>query len=179
MRTPIFAVLALAFAAAACQKASDEGDTKRVPRPPPPEEVRVPAQLHVEVTVDGAPAPALDAARLDAAPPDFADQERRAWKLAPLLGEAALRPGAVMAAAAKEGPEVLLRAAPSATDPQPVLMVSRRGEVVVTMLDPSAPFPEFHGRGGRLGRAGDSLPRVAGVTRLRVFVEHQGAKPPP
>jgi hypothetical protein len=175
MKSWSLAAVSFAFAVVSCQKASDEGDTKRVPRPPPSalpgEAASVPAQLRVEVVVDGSPAAVIDAARLEARPADFADAERRAWKLTPLLGDAAARPGAVMAVAAKDGPEVLLRSPATAEEPQPVLMVSRRGEVVATMLDPLAPFPEYHGRGGRLGRAGDPLPRVSGVTRVRVFVE--------
>jgi hypothetical protein len=62
-------------------------------------------------------------------------------------------------------------------DFQPVLQVSRRGEVVATMVDPKAPFPEYHGRGGRLGRTGDPLPRVSGVTAIRVFLDPPS--PPP
>jgi hypothetical protein len=168
---PTLALVSLGLLSPGCQRASDEGDTKRVPRPPPPETESVPAALKVEVTIDGATAPAIDAARLQALPPDFSDQDRRAWKLGTLLGAPALRPGAVVAAAAREGPEVLLRQAAGDAEPQAVLMVSRRGDVVATMLDPKAPFPEYHGRGGRLGRAGDSLPRVVDVVRLRVFVD--------
>lgn len=169
------AAVTFALAAFSCQRASEEGDTKRVPRPPPSalpgEAAAVPAHLRVEVSVDGAATAAIDAARLEERPADFADAERRAWKLAPLLGDAAARPGAVMAVSAKDGPEVLLRTPANAEEPQPVLLVSRRGEIVATMLDPAAPFPEYHGRGGRLGRAGDPLPRVSGVTRVRVFLE--------
>lgn len=155
----------------ACQRASDDGDTKRVPKPPPPEELKVPADLRVSVTIDGAPSAPIDAPRLEAHKADFSDEDRRAWRLVDLLGEAVRRPGAVMAVAAKDGPEVLLRPAPTVDDPQPILLVSRRGEVVATMIDPKAPFPEYHGRGGRLGRTGDPLPRVSGVTTIRVFVE--------
>jgi len=169
----VFLFTAVALGAPACQRTSDEGDTKRVPKPPPPEELKVPVDLRIEVTIDGAPGATIDAPRLEANKADFADQDRHAWKLVELLGDSTRRPGSVMAIAAKGGPEVLLRPAPTAADPQPVLLVSRRGEVVATMIDPKAPFPEYHGRGGRLGRTGDPLPRVSGVTKIRVFVETQ------
>jgi hypothetical protein len=40
--------------------------------------------------------------------------------------------------------------------------------VIVAALDPKDPFPRWHGEGGRLHRAGDSLPRVAPVAKLDI-----------
>ena len=37
-----------------------------------------------------------------------------------------------------------------------------------TALDPKDPFPKFHGQGGRLHRAGDSMPRVSPVAKLAI-----------
>jgi hypothetical protein len=51
---------------------------------------------------------------------------------------------------------------------EPVLFLTRRGEVIVAALDPKDPFPKFHGQGGRLHRAGDSMPRVASVAKLEI-----------
>jgi hypothetical protein len=47
-------------------------------------------------------------------------------------------------------------------------MLNRRGDLVATMLAPNAPFPPFHGAGGRLGRPGDTTPHVPGVVRIVV-----------
>ena len=80
-RALLFGLLALG----ACSKASDESRTKRAPTAPPPPTVEIPASLRIEVTVDGAAAPAVDAARLLALPPDFADAERKAWRLTSLV----------------------------------------------------------------------------------------------
>jgi len=49
-----------------------------------------------------------------------------------------------------------------------VLFLTRRGEVIVSMIDPKDPFPRYHGQGGRLQRAGDSWPRVVRVQRLEI-----------
>jgi len=57
---------------------------------------------------------------------------------------------------------------PTAEGLEPVLFLTRRGEVIVSALDPKQPFPRYHGQGGRLHRAGDSLPRVAPVARLAI-----------
>jgi hypothetical protein len=56
----------------------------------------------------------------------------------------------------------------ASTDAQPALMLNRRGDLVATMLAPNAPFPPFHGAGGRLGRPGDTTPHVPGVVRIVV-----------
>src|SRR5690348_14530431 len=85
MRVVLLACV-LAAAGSGCQKASDATQAKRMPQPPPAPEIRVPDALRIEVVVGGKDTPAIDAARLRATPPDFADSERRAWRLTTLLG---------------------------------------------------------------------------------------------
>jgi hypothetical protein len=169
-------VLALAFATA-CSRASESSDAKRSPKPPPAESVAVPAGLHVDVEIDGAPAAPIDAARLAGIKPDFSDDEHRAWRVATILGPAAMRPGVVVAAVGDRGVSVEMRAGPGPSDPTPALLLNRRGEVVVGMLAPGAPFPVYHGNGGRLGRPGDPLPHVAGPTKLRIYLEGDTGAP--
>ena len=41
-------------------------------------------------------------------------------------------------------------------------------EVIVSAIDPKDPFPRYHGQGGRLHRAGDSMPRVVPVAKLAI-----------
>jgi hypothetical protein len=171
LRTLAFAALLLA---AGCSRLSDSTDTKRSPKPPPSASVAVPASLHIDVEVDGTPAAPIDAARLEAVKPDFSDDDHRAWRLTTLVGPAAARPGVVIAAVADQGVALELRPTGAATDPAPVLELNRRGEVVVTMMSPGEPFPEFHGKGGRLNRPGDPAPRVMSPTKLRVSVAAAG-----
>ena len=87
------------------------------------------------------------------------------------MGDAAKRSGVVIAVSGADRPEVLLRNPEDADKPQPALMTTRRGELVATMVSPQDPFPEYHGRGGRLGRSGDSIPRIVGVRKIRVYLE--------
>jgi hypothetical protein len=171
---PLLAIsFALSFAIpllAGCSRASDSADAKRSPKAPPAVSGVVPAGWHVDVEIDGANAPPIDAPRLDATKPDFADEEHRAWRVATLVGAAAARPGAIIAAVGDAGTAVEMRSGTAPNDPTPVLSLNRRGEVVVEVISPDDPFPDFHGKGGRLNRPGDPQPRVAAPTKLRVYV---------
>jgi hypothetical protein len=174
---PIAVVAALALVAA-CSKPSDTIDAKRSPKPPPAASVAVPAGLHVDVEIDGVPAPPIDAARLGATAPDFQDEDHRAWRVATLVGPAAARPGVVVAAVGDKGVAVEMRAGAGPTDPTPVLSLTRRGDVVAELLAPETPFPDFHGKGGRLNRPGDPTARVPSPVRLRVYVAGSTAPAP-
>jgi hypothetical protein len=166
----VVVVLASATAAAtlgACAKASDEKSAKRIPAPPPPDDVGVPPDLTIDVTVDGTPAPAITTARLESTTPDFLDAERRAWKITTLLPELA-SPGAAVLARGPTGVSVRLERTPTPVVMEPVLFLTRRGDVVVSMVDPADPFPDYHGQGGRLRRPGDPLPRLSPVNSLAI-----------
>lgn len=160
----------LALLLVGCTKASDATSAKRMPQPPPPatRDVPLPDGLRIEVVVAGKPARAVDAARLRALPPDFQDPERRAWKMTTLLGADVVPPGTELVISGAPAAGLLLTQPPNASDPQPVLMLNRRGEVVATVLTPGAPFPPYHGEGGRLHRPGDTTPHLAGVVRIQV-----------
>ncbi len=160
-------LVALLLAIAACSRASEESEAKRTPSPPPPPEVRVPQDLHIAVTVDGADAPAITADALAHAKPDFEDAVRRAWKLTTLL-PAFARDGAVVTARGQGGVALELERPASPSAPQPVLVLTRRGDVELTVVDPANPFPDFHGMGGRLRRPGDTTPRLAPVVAISV-----------
>jgi hypothetical protein len=169
-RALALAAVGLLLLVAACSKTSDSVDAKRSPKPPPAASVAVPAGLHVDVEIDGVPASPIDAARLTATTPDFQDDDHRAWRVTTLLGAAAARPGVVVAAVGDKGVSVEMRPGPGPNDPTPVLSLNRRGDVVAELLAPDAPFPDFHGKGGRLNRPGDPTPRLPSPVRLRVFV---------
>ncbi len=162
----LLVVFALAGVAAGCSRAGEESAGKRTPVPPPPQAVTVPADLKIAVTVDGVAQPAIDAARLGGQAPDYADDERRAWRLSRLL-PAFDRPGAIVEAHGRAGIAVKLQW-PAAGGLEPVLFLTRRGGIAVTVVDPAVPFPDYHGQGGRLRRPGDPLPHVSPVLELAV-----------
>ena len=166
MRSRILTMLSIALALVACDTAPSHNDTKRMPKPPPPEDAAPPAALSIAVEIDGVAAPPIDAARLDATPPDFTDQDRRAWRLETLLGEPARREGVVTTVTGEKGLSIQLDRSSAEGAPIAVLAVSRRGEVVAAMVDADDPFPAYHGHGGRLARRGDPLPRISGVTKI-------------
>jgi hypothetical protein len=157
--------LAAVVVIAACSKASNEAEMRQWPEPPPGKEVTIPAGLAIAVTVDGAAKPAITADTLRGARPDYADDERKAWRIPSLVREAG--PPGVVEATSPAGVSVKF-AHPTPEGLEPVLFLTRRGEVIVAALDPKDPFPRYHGQGGRLHRAGDQLPRVAPVSKLDI-----------
>ena len=163
-------ICAIAVLIAGCAKASDDAAAKRAPAVAPPGEVSIPPGLALSVTINGSAAPPIDAARLAASTPAFADAERRAWRVAQLVPEAA---GAAIEARAGSGVSIRLEAPSADTHVEPVLFLTRRGDVVVSLVDPADPFPDYHGQGGRLRRQGDPLPRLSGVTSIAIV------RPPP
>ena len=159
--------LAVALALVACSRASDESRSKRSPVAPPPATVEIPAGLSIPLSIDGVAAAPVDAARLARVKPDFADEDRRAWRLTALVPEFD-RPGEAIEADGGPGMSIRLDRPSPASPMVPVLFLTRRGDVVVTLLDPADPFPRYHGQGGRLRRPGDTQPHVSPVTALRV-----------
>lgn len=140
-----------------------------MPKPPPAASAEVKSALRIEVEIDGIAAAPIDAAKLNATKPDYQTEEHRAWQIATLLGPAAERENAMIAATDDKGVTVKMpRRAGAAV---PVLAVNRRGDVMLEMLSPDEPFPGYHGRGGRLNRPGDALPRLAGITKIGITVE--------
>ncbi len=147
----------------------DPNEARRMPKPPPPEGSAAFAQIgEIEVIVDGGAKSKVDAARLDATPADFTSEDRRAWRFSTLLGARVDEADAVLAVTGEKGLVLELPRAASAGAPIPVLIVSRRGEVMAAMVEADDPFPQYHGRGGRLGRRGDPLPRISGVTKIEI-----------
>ena len=149
--------------------AGEPNEARRMPKPPPPEQGTQTQIGSVAVSVDGELQAAINGATLDALPADYTSDDRRAWRFSTLLGERTREPGRVIAVTGEKG-LVLELPMPSAADAaEPVLVVSRRGDVMAAMVEPGEPFPAYHGRGGRLGRRGDPLPRIAGVTKIELL----------
>lgn len=149
-----------------CSRASDEGEAKQWATPPPAKDIPIPASLHIVITVDGVARPAITSKALAGTRPDFADDERKAWLVPTLVPEA--RPaGSAIEAVSGTGVSVTFTH-PTADGLEPVLFLTRRGDVIVSALDPKDPFPRYHGQGGRLRRAGDPMPRVSAVARIQI-----------
>jgi hypothetical protein len=157
-------LFALVFAG--CSKASDSTTGKQMPKLPPPPHVQPVAGLRVSVEIAGNPAPAIDAARLSSLKPDFEDSERRAWRMTTLLGP--IDEKTVVSVTGENDVTVQFRRATGDKEPQPSLLLTRRGELVALLVDPADPFPSYHGQGRRLGRPGDPMPRIAGVKKISV-----------
>jgi hypothetical protein len=157
--------IAIAVVAIACSKPSKEAEVKQWPEPPPGKDVPIPAKLEIQVVVDGAARPSITADTLRAAKPDFSDEERKAWRMPTLVAEAA--PPGTVEASSPAGVSVKF-AHPTPDGLEPVLFLTRRGEVIVAAVDPKDPFPRYHGEGGRLHRPGDQMPRVGPVSKLEI-----------
>jgi hypothetical protein len=164
-------IFMLICAMPSCTKASESGDAKRMPKPPPSPSTEVTGTLHINVQIDDQPAPPIDAARLAATKADFEDEDRRAWKMVTLLGPAAGRDGVSIAVTGAKGLTLVARPTKNSADPIPVLVTSRRGEAHFALVPANEPFPAYHGRGGQLNRPGDPLPRISGVTEIRVYID--------
>ena len=163
----LISIVAGLASAVGCSRASEESEAKRSPVPPPPPRSRSPTICGSTVTVDGAAATPITAASLTALAPDFHDDDRRAWKLTRIVPTLA-RPGAAIEARGNGGISIRVVTPRAAEEPQPVLFLTRRGDAVVTLVDPADPFPGYHGQGGQLRRQGDPLPRLSGVVALAI-----------
>jgi hypothetical protein len=153
MKTLIFCALL-----ASCSKAGDS--SKQMPKLPPPPNAQ--PTVSIAVDIDGKAAPPVD---LRASKPDFEDGEHRAWRMTTLFGPATK----TVAVTGENDVTVQFQRASDARDPQPALMLTRRGDIVALLVDPADPFPSYHGQGRRLGRPGDPMPRIAGVKKIRVY----------
>ena len=163
----VLALVAVVGAGAgACSRASDEVETKQWADKPPPKDMPPPADLAIAIKVNGEAKGTINAKTMTTAKPDFADAERTMWLISTLVPDAAPK-GSTVEAVSSAGVSVKFER-PSAAGLEPVLFLTRRGEVIVSAVDPKDPFPRYHGQGGRLHRAGDSLPRVGPVARLEI-----------
>ncbi len=165
-RWVIVLALVAVVGAGACSRASDEAETKQWADKPPPKDMPPPADLAIPIKVNGEAKGAINAKMLTTVKPDFADAERTMWLISTLVPDAASN-GTTIEAVSPSGVSLKFER-PSAAGLELVLFLTRRGEVIVSAVDPKDPFPRYHGQGGRLHRSGDSLPRVGPVARLEI-----------
>jgi hypothetical protein len=152
-----FCLLTFAFFSA-CQRADR-----------PAGQLQIPSDLSIGVEINGGEVEAITATRLQQTKVDYSDDDHHAWRLSSLLPPGALTPDMEIEVEQADGTRTIL-AHPGDTEAQlePVLMVNRKGAVLVALVDRSNPFPAFHGRGGNRGQGGPKENRIRGVTRLRL-----------
>lgn len=164
MKTDSF--LLVLVLAVACGKSEPANEGKRLPAPPPAKR-EIPADLKIEVTIDGEARPPITHATLSATPPDWSDKDqRKAWRVARIVGVEEALDRSFAITGTSNNITVEFPAKSTANALVPALALSQRGQIVVEFVDPADPFPRFHGEGGRLGRSPESEPRVSGVTRI-------------
>lgn len=146
-------------------RGDEPNEERQLPQLQPPPAVEIPRDLQLPISIDGKPVAALDAARLAVNKPDYADDERSAWRLDSLFRAEMPSGHARIAAFQKDGVSLALDV--PAKDAVPVLLLNRRGQIMLTLVDPASPFPGFHGHGGRLARPGDRLPHII-VARIEI-----------
>jgi hypothetical protein len=128
-----------------------------------PKDFKVPVESGGEIVYT------ITSAALQELKPDFQDDERQAWRLDTLLSEDVFPAGAVLEAAGSDGVGIAMHRPESAEDPLPVIVLTRRSEIVAAIVKASNPFPDYHGQGGRLHRPGDPMPRLlTPLVKLRI-----------
>ncbi len=134
----------------------------------------LPAGLQIEVEIDGAPAPPIDAALLRRVEPDFRNGGRRSWRIEGLLGPAAARPNSVLEVENADGVATIF---PPATRRmwEPVLSLNLRGDVLVSLRAREQASRAFHGRGGNRGRPGSPRRQIRDVAKLKLYARERGA----
>jgi hypothetical protein len=150
----------------ACSRGGDHSEAKQWQSDPPPPKLVVPIGLQIAVSVDGQARTPITTETLNTIKPDFVDDEHRVWMITTLVPEAASPPTTIQATS-PAGMSITL-AHPMPEGYEPALFLSRRGEIKVAAIDPKEPIPPWHGHGGRLHRAGDSLPHIGPVSKLEI-----------
>jgi hypothetical protein len=163
MRLVLAAGVVLLLTACSSKVDEEQPATRRSPKLPPPPTTTLPTGVDIPVSIDGVKGEPVTTATLARLAPDFADADRRAWRIERLVPGATA--GATIQAVSSEQVAVTMTTAGGLV---PVLFVTRRGDVVATLVDPDDPFPDFHGQGGRLRRPGDTTPRVSPVLRFEI-----------
>ena len=110
--------------------------------------------LAVPVDRDGKRLTAIDQVLLDHTKPDYVDGDKRAWRLASLVG-GSIEGGIVEVEDAEGMREVLARASDLGAGRELVVTVNRAGALRLSLTSGDDIFAPFHGRGGNRGRAGD------------------------
>lgn len=128
--------------------------------------VDVPEGVKVDVEIDGRESVPITSEGLRAVTPSYHDTDLRAWRLVAILPADAVKAGMQLDVEEQNGRRTIF-ARFGEKDGEPVLMVNRKGQVLIALIEPDNPFPAFHGRGGNRGQ-GARADRIRGVTKLRL-----------
>jgi len=144
---------------------------QRLPQLQPPQQVSIPSKLHIEaINYQGAKL-VIDAQKLKRQRPDFVDEERWAWRLDQLIATHG-EPQETFAVTSASGTTVVFPTM-ATTKWVPVLLLNRRGDTIVQLIDGKQPFPRYHGGGNRMKRPpAETLPQVRDVQLIRVSTSH-------
>ena len=153
----------------ACQGKKEDAEVKAKQKEAVTAEV--PADLKIQVQVDGREVQALDSARLKSLPPDHQHEARRVWLLTSVLP--AESKGKIRRVEVEDTKGVRVEfGMPKADENRaPALVASRRGKVTLAMIDPKKPFAEYHGQGNQQGWNKDNLIRLGDLRRIAAFTE--------
>ena len=166
---PFATSLLVALLCLGCSKPGDDSEAKRSQIPEPPPGATVPDGLAIPIEIQGKVVRTITSEILAARQPDFADDDRKAWRLDRLLSDKEFPKGAVLEAESVDGVGISMHHPDTPESPLPVLTLTRRGEVIAAVIKENDPFPHYHGHGGRLRRPGDPMPRLLKpLVRLRV-----------
>ncbi|MFO0722629.1 MAG: hypothetical protein U1E65_02520 [Myxococcota bacterium] len=153
----------------ACTK-GEANDARLMPSPPPDPKATVPKDLAIPLFVGEAPAGTVDYAKLTATSPDYHDKDHLAWRIRTLVGPELSAKARFVTLVGNRAVRMSLPFPTPESPLEPVLMLTRRGQIAGGLLSPENPFPPYHGQGRRLARGGDPLPRIAGPIQ-RITVE--------
>lgn len=128
----------------------------------------VPEGVRVRVEVDGHEDAPITSEGLRAAAPTYHDADHRAWRLTAVLPAGVVKAGMQLEVEERSGRRTLFARLGEETGGEPVLMVNRKGQVLIALVEPDNPFPAFHGRGGNRGQSARAN-RIRGVTTLRLI----------
>ncbi|MCW5829497.1 MAG: hypothetical protein KIT79_09305 [Deltaproteobacteria bacterium] len=167
-----YRVLLVLASLSACNT-GPQNEGKMMPRLPVPSEARPITTQPVEIFSGDEKRQSLTGEKLASTPPDYSDDQRRAWRLETLTG--ADPATATYEITGRHGIVVTLKAGKDTGALIPALLLNQRGEALVVMLDPANPFPEYHGQGGRIERTNDPFIRIPAVTRIRVMTAEPAA----
>ncbi len=164
----------------ACSKPGEDSEAKRSPIPEPAPNAELPSDLAIPVELGNKVVFTISAETLKNRKPDFKDDERQAWRLDKLLDKTVFPPGSTLEASGSDGVGISMHRPANDDEPLPVVVLTRRAEVVAAIVKASNPFPDYHGQGGRLRRPGDPLPRLlTSLVRLRVSLSNSGTSNDP
>ena len=114
----------------ACSKPGEDSEAKRSPIPEPAPGATVPEALSIPVELEGKVVFTITTEMLEARKPDFKDDERQAWRLDKLLDESVFPKGSVLEASGSDGVGISMNRPASDEEPLPVVVLTRRAEIL-------------------------------------------------